>query len=328
MKDFKDNLDEESIDAEGTDRFASVSSSRTFVQRAVQILSRYSLLIIVGLAALSITLLHFQGKHLLQALRGTPLPTFWLEKMVASSAVPDKTEVYEQVLAEEAKEAWKKRSQQITKPRWQSGYSKSLAKPDTATVDTIVVEKKVPVKKRTISKKQRRKKQPAIELPPPEVKEKPSFFQPVRAVSSPMGKQFLSCVVHGDQEVGNRKRMVLRLTESATVDGREVPAGTLLYGMARLAQNRIQVSISRIGSQSVNYWVYDHTYHQGITLDEREDIVQDATKETAYRQGRRSTSQLPTQIASDLARDLLRRVRRKKRTVFLPDGYPLYISKP
>ena len=95
MKDFKDNLDEESIDEKGTDRFASAAPSRTFVQKALQLLSHYSLLVIVGLAALSITVLHFQGKHLLRALQGTPLPTFWLEKAVATSVVPDKTEVYE-----------------------------------------------------------------------------------------------------------------------------------------------------------------------------------------------------------------------------------------
>ena len=62
-------------------------------------------------------------------------------------------------------------------------------------------------------------------------------------------------------------------------------------------------------------------------------MVQEATRETTYRHGRRNlgrlrSGELPTQVASDLARDLLRRVRRKKQTIFLPDGYPLYISTP
>ncbi len=35
----------------------------------------------------------------------------------------------------------------------------------------------------------------------------------------------------------------------------------------------------------VNYRVYDHTYHEGITLDERDEVVQEAAKETAWRQG-------------------------------------------
>ena len=326
MKDFKDNLDEESINKGSTDRFTSSTPSRTFAQRALQVLSRYSLLIIVGLAALSITLLHFQGKYLLQALRGTPMPTFWLEKVITSSTVPDKTEVYEKVLAEEAKEAWQKRSKKITKPQWQASYSIPTAKQDSVVMDTV--RKKPPLKRRHTAQK----KQSPVVAPPP-TEEKPSFFQPVKAASSPVGNTFLSCVVHGDQEVGNRKRMTLRLTEAAMVNDREVPPGTLVYGMVRLAQDRIQVVISRIGLQPVSYRVYDHTYHEGIMLDERNDVVQDAAKETAYRQGRRElgrrrSGELPTQIASDLARNLMQRTRRRTQTVFLPDGYPLYIAQP
>ena len=131
MKDFKDNINEESINEAGTDRFASTPASRTFAQRVLQGLSRYSLLIIVGLAALSITLLHFQGKYLLQALRGTPLPTFWLERITQAPPVPDKTEVYQKTLAEEAKEAWRKRTQKVTKPQWQASYRTPAVKPDT-----------------------------------------------------------------------------------------------------------------------------------------------------------------------------------------------------
>ena len=236
MKDFKDNLDEESIDEGGIDRFASTTLSRTFVQKALQVLSRYSLLIIVGLAALSITVLHFQGKYLLQALRGTPLPTFWLEKVMASSVVPDKTEVYQQVLAEEASDAWQ---DQITKPHWQSGYQKNTEAP--SPLEDSVVVKEEPLAEKSaeplglpIQKKRKRKHKP-VEEPLPVAESAPSFFQPVRAsdlVDTFPNQRFISCVVHGDQEVGNRKRMVLRLTEAATVNDREAPVGHpgLRYG--------------------------------------------------------------------------------------------------
>ena len=331
MKDFKENLDEESINEAGTDRFARTPASRTFAQGVLQALSRYSLLIIVGLAALSITVLHFQGKYLLQALRGTPLPTFWLERIAQAPPVPDKTEVYQKTLAEEAQEAWQQRTQKITKPRWQDSYRTPAVRQDTVdqrsvkdstSVDTVVVEP--PARKRIYTRK---KQKPAVATASPPTKEKSSFFQPVRVASSPAGTAFLSCVVHGDQEVDNRQRMVLRLTEDASVRGKEVPAGTLIYGLARMSQDRIQVVISRIGTQVVNYRVYDHTYHEGITLDERDEVVQEAAKETAWRQGQRHTRELPTEIASDLARDILQRTRRRKSSVFLPDGYPLYISQ-
>ena len=325
MKDFKDNLDTASIDEKSVDRLASAAPSRTFVQKALQILSRYSLLVIVGLAALSITVLHFQGQHLLQALRGTPLPTFWLEKALSSSVVPDKTEVYQQVLAEEAKEAWQKRSQQVTKPQWQAGY-KPKVEQDT-TRDSVTVERKAPVVKRNVRKKQRPKKQPVAAAPsPPIVVETPSFFQPVRAASTPSRDRFLACVVHGDQEVENRTRITLRLTEDATVDSQTVPAGTLIYGMTRLGQDRIQVTIARIERQAVQYQVYDHTYHVGILLNGQDRRVQQAGQETAVRQAQRNTYRLPTQIASDIARDLLQQTRRRKQSVLLPDGYPVYIS--
>ena len=337
MKDFKDNLDEESINEAGVDRFARPTASQTFTQRVLQALSRYSLLIIVGLAALSITVLHFQGKYLLQALRGTPLPTFWLERIAQAPPVPDKTEVYQKTLAEEAQEAWQKRTQKITKPQWQDSYRTPAVRQDTVgqrsvkdstSMETVVAEPSA--KKRIYNRKQQKQKPAVAEaLPPPE--EKPSFFQPVRVASSPSGTAFLSCVVHGDQEVDNRQRMVLRLTEGATVNDKTVPAGTLIYGLTRLAQDRIQVVISRIGTQAVNYQVYDHTYYEGITLDERDDVVGEATKETAWRQGQRRlrnrrTGELPSEIASDLARGLLQRTRRRKTSVFLPDGYPLYIA--
>ena len=328
MKDFKDNLDEESINEAGTDRFARTPASQTFAQRVLRMLSRYSLLIIVGLAALSITVLHFQGRYLLQALRGTPLPTFWLERITQAPPVPDKTEVYQKTLAEEAKEAWRKRTQKVTKPQWQDSYRKPVVNKDTIMQDsttTNTAQREPPVKKRIRTRKQQQQKPAVAEAFPP-TEEKPSFFQPVRVTGSPSGTAFLSCVVHGDQEVDNRKRIVLRLTEAATVRGKEVPAGTLVYGMTSLAQDRIQVVISRIRVQAVNYRVYDHTYHEGITLDEQDEVVQEAAKETAWRQGNRRTREIPTEIASDLARGLLQRTRQRKRSVFLPDGYPLYIA--
>jgi len=325
MKNFQENVDEASINQVPADRFAgTVTTPRTFRQRAVRVLSRYSLLMIVGLAALSITVLHFQGQFLLQALRGTPLPIFGLDEAVDDSPLPDKTKVYEEALAEEAK--------QVTRPPWQAGYQKPTASPDTATqdtapVDTVVVAKKPPITTQTDQKKRRAKKQPAVAEPPPVVAEETaSFFQPVKAVGTPRSDRFLACVIHGDQEVANRKQIVLRLTEDATVEGQVVPAGTLIYGIARRGQDRIQVTISRMGSQAVQYQVYDHTYHEGILLNGREDRVQQASKETAVRQAQRNTYRLPTQIASDVSRDLLGQTRRRNPSMFLPDGYPVYIS--
>ena len=325
MKNFQDNLDETSINEVQADRFAGTETSpQTMRQRVVHVLSRYSLFIIVGMAAIAITVLHFQGQFLLQALQGTPLPVFGVDETVDNSPLPDKTKVYEEALAEEAQQVTVPTG---TRPAWQAGYQQSRVPPDTATRDTVVIAKKLPVATRAVRKKQWPKKQPVASAPsPPIVVETPSFFQPVRAASTSSSDRFLACAVHGDQEVENRTRITLRLTEDATVDSQTVPAGTLIYGMTRLGQDRIQVTIARIERQTVQYQVYDHTYHEGIQLDEQDRRVQQAGQETAVRQAQRNTYRLPTQIASDIARDLLQQTRRRKQSVLLPDGYPVYIS--
>ena len=131
MKDFKANLDEEIISKKKNPYENPRSEGhQTLKQKLLRGLSRYSMLIIVGLAALSITFLHFKGKYLLKVLEGTPLPTFFLEKMIAPKQVPDKTEVYEEVLKEEEKQLRQERSLhgKLIKPQWQVSYATGSTK--------------------------------------------------------------------------------------------------------------------------------------------------------------------------------------------------------
>ena len=345
MKDFKDNLDEESIDraGQGTGRFDESNPPRSFAQKLGKGLARYSLLIIVGSAALSITFLHFKGRSLWESLSGTPLPYFWLEEEVVEKELPDKTQVYDETLAQEEKARKKRqtRSDKITKPHWE-GYPK----PDTAAMkttppkdDTLVVALDTP-----LVEPRRRLRQPSaqrtvssstmdsvvaslpdtVSLPP-----SPGFFQAVRADSASSGN-FVRCVVHGDQEVRSNNRIRLRLEEPMTLNKRVIPAHTIVYGEVRLSQNRLQVSVQRIGPQIASLSVHDHTYHAGILLDERNNAVQEATQTTAYRQGHRglgnqSARMLPAQVATELGGNLLQQSRRRQQTIFLPDGFPLFI---
>src|SRR5690606_13858232 len=146
MKDFKDNLEEENI-AEKKKPYEDPSQEghHTFGQKLLRGLSQYSILVIVGLAALSITFLHFKGKYVLTILKGTPVPTFFLEKMIAPKPLPDKTEVYEEVLKEEEKQLRQERSLhgKLIKPQWQVSYAtgntKAIARvevQDTTTEET------------------------------------------------------------------------------------------------------------------------------------------------------------------------------------------------
>jgi len=131
--------------------------------------------------------------------------------------------------------------------------------------------------------------------------------------------------VHGGQEISNNQMLTLRLTKDMKVNGQEIPSGTLVYGTVRLAQSRIQVSVSRILQFAVQYRVHDHTYHEGILLDETQNMWEDASQETAYRQGQRSVRELPIDVAVELGRNILQGSKRKQSTAYLPDGYPLYL---
>jgi len=345
MKDFKDNL-EEGVIAEKKKPYEDLSKDghHTFWQKLLRGLSRNSLLLIVGMAALSITFLHFKGKYVLKILKGTPVPTFFLEKMIAPKPLPDKIEVYEEVLKEEAKQLRQEHSfhGKLIKPQWQESYATGKTK-TTALVeiqDTTVEETKPPAHTDTVrltkplikQKRKKSKKNPrpnkSESLGQKIALEKESdfdFFQPVKIIYASEGNNFIPCSVHGGQEITNNQMVTLRLTKNITVNGQEIPSGTLVYGTVRLAHSRIQVSVSRVLQYAVRYRLHDHTYHEGILLDDTQNMWEDATQETAFRQGQRSVRKLPIDVAVELGRNILQGSKRKQSTVYLPDGYPLYL---
>ncbi len=347
MKDFKDNLEEEII-AEKKEPYETPipKAHYTFGRKLLKGLSRYSLLVIVGLAALSITFLHFKGKHLLTILKGTPIPTFFLEKMIAPKPLPDKTQVYKETLKEEEKQLRQKRTldNKPIKPHWQESYFSGNTNTKTnaqvgiqdttvkeinhlAHTDTVKLAKPLITQKRKRSKKKSRPNKTASQEHKITAKKEADldFFQPVKVGNVSSVERFISCSVHGGQEVSNNQMLSLRLTKDIMVNGQQIPSGTLIYGSVRLAQNRIQVLVSRVLQFAVQYRVHDHTYHEGILLDETQNIWEDATQETAYRQGQRSIRKLPIDIAVELGRNILQGSKRKQSTIYLPDGYPLYL---
>jgi len=347
MKDFKDNLEEENIaEKKGAYKDPIPKVHTTFGRKLLKGLSRYSLLVIVGLAALSITFLHFKGKHLLTILKGTPIPTFFLEKMIAPKPLPDKTQVYEETLKEEEKQLRQKRTldNKPIKPHWQESYYSGNTNTKTyaqvAVQDSIEekieplaytntvkpVKPPIPKKRKRSKKKSRPNKTVSQEQKITAKKEVDiDFFQSVKVASPSTKNNFIPCSVHGGQEVSNNQMLALRLTKDMKVNGQHIPSGTLIYGTVRLAQNRIQVLVSRVLQFAVQYRVHDHNYHEGILLDETQKIWEDATQETAYRQGQRSIRKLPIDIAVELGRNILQGSKRKQSTVYLPDGYPLYL---
>ncbi|WPP51844.1 conjugative transposon protein TraM [Catalinimonas niigatensis] len=348
--DFKDNIDEEHINSEKL-RFEAPVATKSWKDKVLKNLSRYSLLLIVGAAAIAITVLHFKGKGLLQALAFTPLPSFGWEEGIHPERIPDKTKVYEDALKKEAKERRREVTNKssalaklkVTKPDWQKVHQRSVSEKEEVKGDSIFIVadtlKTVVVQtapqheintKSTVNLKQRKTQVPkkeAVVVQQENETKSTDFFQPVRVVSSSFAQSFTSCVVHGDQQLSNNSMLSLRLAEDLSFDGQSFPAGTILYGTARIAQNRIMVSVSRILQTPVQLQVHHHTFHEGILLDESDNVLEDATRQTVYRQGQRSVQDLPLDVATELGRNILQSSRRKKTTVFLPDGFPLYLSK-
>ncbi|MEQ9442154.1 MAG: conjugative transposon protein TraM [Cyclobacteriaceae bacterium] len=329
MKNFQDNIDKMAIDQTSVNRFTlGSSSSRTVVQRVWRWLSRYSLLVVVGLAALSITILHLQGRSLLQAIFATPLPVFWLDGLPEPEPLPDKTDIYTASLAQEAAQ---RRASPIAPPSWSSQYHKA-EKNDTTIAETTFIDtiKVVTTPKKTWSTKRRSNRKKSEEGSNPSESSAISslLFHTLRAKQPESMKRFISCEVHGDQQINQPTRIVLRLTQSMKLKGQTIPAGTLIYGLARLTQNRVQVSISRIGRVPVNYQVYDHTYHPDIWLDQGDNqhSVSDAAQDELYRQGQQQVSKIPVPMLPQVSRSLLQRRRRNTSSVLLPDGYPVYIA--
>jgi hypothetical protein len=252
--------------------------------------------------------------------------------------------VYEEALRQEEKQLRQKHSlhNKPVKPHWQvspvTGTAKTIVQmqvQDTSNIkskplaytDTVELAKSSIVEKRKKGKKKPRHIKPASSGQTDAVKKEVEvdFFQPVKVSNAPPGDNFLPCSVHGGQEVSNNQMLTLRLAKDLMVNGQKIPSGTLVYGIVRLAQNQVQVSVSRILQQAVQYRVHDHTYHEGILLDETQNVWEDATRETIFRQGQRSVRELPIDVAAELGRNILQHSKRKQATVFLPDGYPLYL---
>ncbi|MEO0334008.1 MAG: conjugative transposon protein TraM, partial [Bacteroidota bacterium] len=252
----------------------------------------------------------------------------WLEGLQNPEPLPDKTEIYTASLAEEASP---QRSSLIAPPSWASQYNtdKQL---DTAIAEAAVTDttRAVPSPKKTRGRSPRSTKKNANTnaMPSQSKPASASLFRTVRADIASSPKQFISCVVHSDQELRSQTRITLRLTEAMRVGDMLISAGTLIYGMTRVAQNRLQVIITQIGQVPVQYQVYDHTYHEGIWLDRSDDRdpVTDIAQESLLREGQRHIGKLHVPVVSQMSRSLLQRQRRNTTSIFLPNGYPVFIA--
>ena len=310
--------------------------------RLKRILTRFSLLWVLAGAALAIAALLLQGQSWIATLHGTPLPSFYLEDSLQRKPLPDKTKVYQSTLATTRfpQTARKQVAAGNNMPWWQRWQQ--TATPSIPTALDSLVSAGTQANNTPSTRRKRKRRRHSVTKPKQVVSPDTlpvSLFQPVKAegaVASLNGKpaqRFVACQVHGDQQLTNQQRIVLRLSEPLVLDNQPAqqiyPAGTLLYGSVQFALNKISISISRINEQAVAYRVYDHTYHEGILLEPADQRLEQATTDAALQQAGQSMQQLPARtglvLGTVLGKNLLNAARQRPNTFFLPDGYPLFI---
>lgn len=147
-----------------------------------------------------------------------------------------------------------------------------------------------------------------------------------QAIASGEQRSFYRAVVHGDQQVEKNGPLSLRLLEDVREGAQLLPRNSLLYGrLTGSGGGRLKIQITTPGPLKLN--VYDQDYQEGI-LYLQEEAVPSALAESSDDALNQLLVSLPYGgVASGLTglgRNLVRK-KRKQNSIFLADGYPLFI---
>lgn len=147
-----------------------------------------------------------------------------------------------------------------------------------------------------------------------------------QAIASGEQRSFYRAVVHGDQQVEQNGTLSLRLLEDVREGAQLFPRNSLLYGrLAGAGGGRLKIRVTTPGPLKLN--VYDQDYQEGI-LYLQEEAVPSALAESRDDALSQLLVSLPYGgVASGLTglgRNLVRK-KRKQNSIFLADGYPLFI---
>ncbi len=166
---------------------------------------------------------------------------------------------------------------------------------------------------------------------------------PQEEEEAPIPDIFYRCSVQGNQVVKTGTVVVLRLAEDATFNGITFPRNMLFSALASVDANRVNLSIDRLGPHRVKVQTFNYAYMPGIMIDPGKrapvqggesftgSMQQSGTQElsNAIAQSQQAANSL-TGIAGRMAVTMIGRIPKsgqKLRTVALPDGYPLLLSK-
>lgn len=157
-----------------------------------------------------------------------------------------------------------------------------------------------------------------------------------------VGRNTIAAVIAGDQSVTNGQSVKLRTTEPMWICNRLIPRQTILTGLARLQNERLEIEITSVetgGSiYEVELKVYDSDGQEGINIPN--SMESDALHEIGANMGSTMGSSIiistdaGAQIASDVGRGLINGVSqyltKKMRTVkvHLKSGYRVMLYQP
>lgn len=150
------------------------------------------------------------------------------------------------------------------------------------------------------------------------------------AVAAPQEQQGLyRALVHGDQRLEPQATLLLRLLEDIQVGEHHFPKNSLLYGkLSGTGAGRLRVRILRVGAVPVRMQVYDQDYQEGIFYRQEEPLPA-ALAESREDAMNQLLHAVPYGgVAGGLAglgRSFIRKSRKDK-SLFLADGYPLFVS--
>jgi hypothetical protein len=155
------------------------------------------------------------------------------------------------------------------------------------------------------------------------------------AVSLSKQKPAIRAVVHEDQTVQNGSTIKLRLVENTYIGEQEVPAGTFIYGICNIADERLNINLDRIVCNNAIYPIkltaFDMDGIPGIHIPGA--ITRDATKDGLDRTMQTLTMtsldpSLAAQVTSagiqSLKTLLSKRIKQVKATV--KAGHQLYLQ--
>lgn len=138
--------------------------------------------------------------------------------------------------------------------------------------------------------------------------------------------QWIKAVVHGDQQLQGTSYLTLRTIEGVSIRDKKIAKNTIFKGKATVSRNQVKINISRIGNIPVDWMVHDHDYTPGIMIPGKKP-VQQSVEDSGEDLLDHALTGVPYGGLARAGRNILRGTARNRRTptVFLPDGYLVYV---